>query len=300
MRKIKVYRVQMPFIHRDDLGVELHTVGLLLPHEMWAALYEFHRDAWVEIFGDRAKWQEFWARSPWVQDHPGYDVADAVPLRLHGDDAQHKKGLTGLAVMVLSWGSPLSCFAAAIDSLLLIMAQPMLHLTEQTLQMMYEIVAWSFNIIAEGIWPDRDHKGSPWPDGSERARKGQQREYLANGARGFIVEVLGDWKWIKETFKLKQHFNTMDCCHQCFVRKEPGPLNFARLTPSAFALVPRRSMQSYVDAFLPAPPPPLALIVGFNIIMLLVDFMQSGCFTMDFSKLLTRACRGRQIWNIYR
>ena len=109
MRKIKVYRVQMPFIHRDDLGVELHTVGLLLPHEMWAALYEFHRDAWVEIFGDRAKWQEFWARSPWLQDHPGYDVADAVPLRLHGDDAQHKKGLTGLAVMVLSWGSPLSC-----------------------------------------------------------------------------------------------------------------------------------------------------------------------------------------------
>ena len=263
----------MPFIRRDGLGVEVRDIGLLLPHEMWAAMYEFQHDAWVSIFGDPTQWSEFWSRSPWLEDHPGHDVADAVPLRLHGDDAQHKKGLTGLAVMVLSWGSPLSCFAAAIDSLLLIMAMPLLLHTEETLQMMYAIIAWSFNIIAEGVWPDRDHKGQPWTSANPQ-RRAKQGQELANGILGFIVEVLGDWKWIKETFKLRQHFNTMDCCHQYFARKAPGILNFARFAPTAFAQRPRRSMQSYVDAFLPAPPP-LARIIGFHIIMLLVDFMHS-------------------------
>ena len=196
MRHVSVYRVPMPFIRRDDLGLETRDVGLLLPHEMWVAMYEFQHDAWVDIFGDQPKWSEFWSRSPWLQDHPGHGVADAVPLRLHGDDAQHKKGLTGFAVMVLSWGSPLSCFASSIASLLLIMTVPLLHLTEETLDMLYSIVAWSFNIIAAGKWPDCHNNGRPWTSENQK-RRSKQGQFLASGIVGFIVKVLGNWKWLK-------------------------------------------------------------------------------------------------------
>ena len=67
----------------------------------------------------------------------------------------------------------------------------------------------------------------------------------------------------------------MDCCHLCFVRRSPGILIVARFSPDAFARRPRQSTQDYVDVFLPAQPPALARIIGFTILMVLVDVMHS-------------------------
>ena len=276
MQHVQIYQVPMPFIRRDELGVEIRRVGLLLPHEIWAGLYECKRDDWLKIFGNPDQCRECWRRSasePWFHDHPARHVPDAVPLRLHGDDAQHKKGLVGLAIMVLSWGSPLSCFVSSIDSLLLIMTQPLLHLTGETLQKLYAIIAWSFNVIAAGTWPHCDHNGQAWPADSMQARKAGHP--LAGGVRGFVIEILGDWKWIKESFKLQQHYNAMDCCHLCFATKGSGVFNFARFHPDAYGQRPRRTTQAYTQSFLPGQPPALSQIIGFCILMLLVDFMHS-------------------------
>ena len=70
------YYVDAPFIKPNDLGVEFRRCPMLLPHDLFAALYEHARPQWDQIFGMPEDRVAYWAQqagNPWFEDHPDKD-----------------------------------------------------------------------------------------------------------------------------------------------------------------------------------------------------------------------------------
>eukprot|EP00969_Alexandrium_andersonii_P240019 10595974-Alexandrium_andersonii.AAC.1 len=73
----------------------------------------------------------------------------------------------------------------------------------------FEVVAWSFNVALANCFPSSDHLGLPWPKGSQRERWAGSP---LSGA-GFVpvcAGIVGEWKWIAETFHHEQGFNHIE------------------------------------------------------------------------------------------
>lgn len=58
------------------------------------------------------------------------------------------------------------------------------------------------------------HDGSDWL-ASDSFRKRIEGKTI--GVKGLLVEVRGDWKWMKDTFRFPQHNETAGCCWLCKV-----------------------------------------------------------------------------------
>ena len=41
-------------------------------------------------------------------------------------------------------------------------------------EVVLDVLAWSFNCLANGVWPTTDHTGAAWPAKSDRARRAGQ------------------------------------------------------------------------------------------------------------------------------
>ena len=68
-------------------------------------------------------------------------------------------------------------------------------LQDDTITTLLEAVSWSLNVLEDGHWPSRDHKGRPLV-GKRAGRQGP----LADGYFAVATEHLGDWKYVKEVF----------------------------------------------------------------------------------------------------
>ena len=74
-------------------------------------------------------------------------------------------------------------------------------LQDHTLTTLLEAVSWSLNFLADGHWPSRDHKGQALV-GKRAGRQGP----LADGYFAVATEYLGDWKYVKEVFSLREYY----------------------------------------------------------------------------------------------
>ena len=89
--------------------------------------------------------------------------------------------------------------------------------------------------------------------------------------RTCAVQVLGDWKWLKESYVLKQNYGARHTCHLCqAVKSGVGP-QFDDFGPGALHRATVRSHNDYVSSFVV--PPPLTTIPGFHLSMLICDPM---------------------------
>ena len=81
-----------------------------------------------------------------------------------------------------------------------------------TLNDMMEIVSWSLQHLALGVYPRDRRDGTPWlPTESRR----QHCAGKALGVRGALVEVRGDWKFMKECFGFPGWNTEAGFCWQC-------------------------------------------------------------------------------------
>ena len=209
----------------------------------------------------------------WLPDHPVKPLLEqgetVVPVRLYGDEAEDHKGKSSL---ILTW-SCACCHASTLLSRFLITMLPMCDLVaEITLNVLYEHVCWSMQVLMHGKWPHVDPYGKAWPSGSFRARLAGTPLDPLHAARAALGEFMGDWKFLKEALHLVQHYGTRLCCHECkAVHHGPGP-SFAD-----FRADPDWAATSYTHADYISDAgsevPPLARIPGFHIRMVKPDFM---------------------------
>lgn len=163
------------FIPLKDAPEE-RTASLLLPHEMFSAMFD-NVQGWAQsILPDEQMLPKFWAcfqSHPCMEGHPLLKRKDfqncCIPLGLHGDEVP----VTGIgkiwsrSALVLSWTSLLALAAGRTleDTNLYIFG-----LFEQfvkddsddaagTVNVLWAILAWSFRSIWEGKWPAGDWRG---------------------------------------------------------------------------------------------------------------------------------------------
>ena len=141
----------------------------------------------------------------------------------------------------MTWSSVL-CRLESRLSRFLIAAVPLMHALDATLHKVYELTRWSFEAMLSGVFPDRDPEGNPWPAGSWRAARAGTR--IAGPFRAVLAQVLGDWKWLKEAFKLKYGYDRIPVCHLCQAAKR-GVHRFDDFNLKASHRSTRRTLGEY-------------------------------------------------------
>ena len=163
------FKPKLPY----KMGFGEQTTAILLPHEMFAAIYHSYPDAWqTSICPGAMRLGEFWdsqASHPQMGDHPVKTRGDwkrhAVPLGLHGDEVP----LVGVGKcwvrmqLTFSWFSLAGARGIGTKQSLLYIWSALDKLSVEgpggTVDQFMEILTWSFFWLWKGLWPDRDHTG---------------------------------------------------------------------------------------------------------------------------------------------
>jgi len=161
----KLQRIMLPMKH-TTLGKFMHSVPMLLPHTLFAAIYEHYPLMWEKIiYGSRGTCQKFWAAvrgSPHFASHPvrhraGFEEK-CIPLKIHGDGTP----VTGLGkgwgkmVDIFSVSSLLICGPTVLRNLMMFLMFQHLICRDPdhcTLDTFYKMLIWSFRACWLGKKP---------------------------------------------------------------------------------------------------------------------------------------------------
>ena len=89
-----------------------------------------------------------------------------------------------------------------------------------TLHAAFDVLRWSILACKAGLWPLLDHDNEPFEAGSRwDVLKGTP---LAGGYKLLLWLFEGDWKYQKETFRLRAYVHT-EMCHLCTMRLQKPP-----------------------------------------------------------------------------
>ena len=145
---------------------------------------------------------------------------------------------------------------------------------DPTMQVLYKVLQWSLHALSTGRWPYTDHEDRPFSSTYCPDRYARRGEWLAEGYLGALAEIRGDWKWIRDTFYLEQHYGANYICHLCKAHKFIERLRFNDFRTDA------RHRQTCVDstAWWTAYTAgvlvsPLVYIPGFDVWRLAYDLM---------------------------
>ncbi len=198
-----------------------------------------------------------------------------IPIGIHGDDA----GVAaGEKVLVLTWGS-LACHGGPRDSRITF---SMVKGSEATRganvqEELYKVLVWSFQCLAAGKYPAEDHTGQPFNAQLRRELAGRALYTLQGHAvGGRFAEMRGDWKFLKESLRLEQHYGRNNVCHRCAAQKRPGVLHYANFGQDAVLRSTRRSHERWAAHQRSRPwCSPLLELPGFNFELVFFDIMHT-------------------------
>ena len=82
---------------------------------------------------------------------------------------------------------------------------------------MWDVIAWFFRVAGEGVWPDTDYGGVPWPEDSMRARLAGEDMFSHEGRRchAVLCEVAADLDEVAKTIGLAD-YRRVHGCLRCF------------------------------------------------------------------------------------
>ena len=191
---------------------------MLLPHEVFACLWENYQEDFVSrlLGGGEDQVGDFWKK---MESHPLYQKHEVsrsktkqriVPLSLHGDGV----AVTGLGK---SWGKSCDCWSwcsllgtgSTLEFNYLIYLRPKLGLSQSSIEELWHLLAWSFKSLAQGRWPEEDHKGNRFPRGSSGASRAGK--LLAGGFSGVLWSVKGDLDYYATSLGLPNPNATSPC-----------------------------------------------------------------------------------------
>jgi hypothetical protein len=267
------------------------SLDICLPHEIVPALIkqlggvaEFHIGDKLDIEPIGAVLRK-WASHPDIA-YDG-DPKELIALGIHYDGVQYTAGMRAggsksiqvaslnvlsaskeenrqrrLPLMVLRKSRFCGCGCGGFD----------------TLQSVFEVVAWSFRCLADGVAPSCRHDGSPFT-ASDKCIRIQPGTALP---RAGLVQVRGDWEGLVQFFRLRS-YNSEFFCWQCNATASSGPHCYKDFSRDAGHRATKIDHQQYLEgcALELAQPSFLFRCPGFDLGMLVVDSMHSadlGCF----------------------
>ena len=101
------------------------------------------------------------------------------------------------SVLVISWGSVVFK-GSTVDTRLLFSAILTRHIEDATVDTLYSVLQWSFEALATGRFPAKDHEGKYFSDSHHPDRFAKAGRSLAGGLVGAWAEMRGDWKYLKD------------------------------------------------------------------------------------------------------
>ena len=207
-----------------------HPTGILLPHELFAALYQ-HPGFWkVAMVPDDAKLPELWTAiqgHPALQQHPIKHKAGwrthGVPMVLHGDEVP----VVGIGKI---WSRSSLCFSycsllanamgGTMDDIQLYcwsvfekFCVPSTPFLLGTMDTFFKIMQWSFQAMYMGVWPDTDWTGSMYHHSTPEGRKAGTP--LAGGYFGVLLQLSGDLDYFHKWLGLPQSTTHSKPCALC-------------------------------------------------------------------------------------
>ena len=206
----------------------------------------------------------------------------AYTSKQHLDKCKEKLG-TNLVVPLSLWGDGVPCNWDRTESLeCLTIAVPGLSqncrlalfgiskkflIKHQTWNDVFAVLAWSFEALATGRFPDKRHDGLSWgKTDSKRARMGAK----PIGIQGVLCEIKADWMFLAHTFKFPAHNKKAGCCWLC--RVTPQTMRDFSLTASW-----RSERLSHWDLLARWHEQGVAASTIFR-----TPFLDSGCFVLDW------------------
>ena len=244
----------------------------LLPHEFFASYYRECKDKFLRsILGHPEAPAHFWesmATSSFVQKHPHLhkdNWSKTIPLGMHGDAGAFSKQDS---LYILSWNSLLGG-GTTVQKRFLFTVVRKKDMTGDTLNAMLDILSWSFNVLLNGLAPKSDYYG--------KSLHGEY-EYLADGYRGCLSQVRGDWAFYTEVFKFPQWNGAERMCWQCKASSIIPNLAWSDFSETAGWRATRWTHEAYLssnrarDMMVPVI---LAKVVGFRLECIMVDVLHT-------------------------
>lgn len=196
--------------------------------------------------------EAFWShqlkvRDEWLLGHPLFAVISkdkkiVTPVVIFEDDVGISRAAEG-RMRVLHWFSESSSlpFAARKLPLFMLPTKIMLPKSSITEDMLNEAVAWSFNVLASGRWPEQDWLSRPYAAKSWRGKRACTL-LTPDSRRGGLIGVVCDWKAYVELFKFDNHWQNEDgICHLCTAKSIVSPEQFTQ-----FVEFPKRSHDEFL------------------------------------------------------
>ncbi len=202
------------FMKRSTGGIVKTTQTLLLPHTLFAALYEFDKSVFVDKLcgGDPAHIGKFWSC---MKNHPMYvdpahplhvrsdHTSRCIPLGLHGDGVS-VIGINkswGKSVDALSWCSLLSKGSTLTTNFLIYLMWWQFVIDAANMNIWNAFtnkLAWSFYWLFVGKWPTRDENGNQYDPESVLGQKGGTP--LAGGFYAVLWLLKGDLEYMSKAW----------------------------------------------------------------------------------------------------
>ena len=199
---------------------------ILYPHELFAALYQFHPAVFIQRLcgGAVSNVTNFWssmkghpsfALNPSLRD-PSYSKS-CIPISLHGDGVP----VAGCgrswskSVTIYSWGSLLGKGNTLQRVFMIFLLHSLLavkNATRNTMQVFWIHLVWSFGVLQTGKWPHKDAKGRAYPSGSPEADRAGT--FLAGGWTATLWLLLGDLEHFALSYDL-EHYASNSPCFLC-------------------------------------------------------------------------------------
>ena len=174
------FEVSIPMKGQVD---QVPSAAILLPHEMFAAFYEKTASWTSSVLPDSSSIEKIWSafqHHPMMAGHPIKEKPNwhstTVPIGLHGDEVP-VMGVGKIwcrSVLAFSWFSLLASAAGqgfertniVIWGVFEKFCLPDGHDGENsfgTMQIVWKLTQWSFDIMMSGKWPHHDWRGVPYP-----------------------------------------------------------------------------------------------------------------------------------------
>lgn len=267
-----------------------------MPHTFFAKLYEERRDLFDRwIRGPLGATDTFWKvlhNSPITRDHDGLKKPEylpkTVPLGLHGDGGSfsHQDSL-----FVLSWNGLLGHMGGetGLGKRWLYTVIRKKDLIPATWHELWRVFAWSMNCLLTGITPSIDWDLKEMHGG---------RRYIAEGWRGALIQVRGDWEFLANVVGLPHWGAGDNMCWMCHASNTDPALKWQDGSAEAGWRRRRRTHASWKEELRGALPTIFLMTIGLSIGCVMVDTLHAVDLGVasHVAGNVFRMCLDRNVW----
>ena len=270
-----------PYIFKLGDGKDFQ---MFLPHEILHSLTRDNLPAWCLSEDElqntpTGELIRKWANHADVQ-YTG-NLSEVLAVGLHYDGVQYTStmragGAKSVQVCSLNVISTTNTENKATRVPLFVLKKARFHKASggyETLQEIFDVVAWSFRCLLSGQAPTHRHDGTPFTkyDTAVRFTPGSATPVAGR------MQMRGAWEALVQFFRFRS-YNSDNFCWQCNCTAQPGPLCFADFSPTALHRSTIMSHESYClkCAAEQSQPSRLFSCPGFQLQHLVVDSMHSA------------------------